>query len=335
MRALITGVGGFVGRHLARRLAGEGLEVWGIDRGKGGPEQPAVDGVRRVVHADLMDRDQTRRAIGEAAPDLVFHLAAQAAPAVAWKDPHATLHNNVFAQLGLLEALRDAGSAARIVVASSGEVYGAPAGPDELPVKETNPLRPTNPYALSKAAQDLMGYQYFSSYGMAIVRARPFNHLGPGQSADFVAPAFAQQVVEAEQGLREPVVRVGNLEAMRDFTDVRDVVRAYHLLALQGEPGEVYNIGSGAAVSVQSLLDFFLAHARVAIRVERDPERDRPVDVPCVYADTAKLRQATGWEPSVPIEETLSDVLEYWRARLQRPSPAGSGHGPHPYEPSP
>lgn len=306
-RAFITGIRGFAGQHLAELLERDGLDVWGISREAG--TQPE----EQVFEADLLDRESVRQALQKTAPDLVFHLAAQASVGVSWKDPEATIRNNVFAQLNLLEAIRDLGMGPRILVVSSNEVYGAPAGPEDLPFRETSPLRPNNPYALSKVTQDLMGYQYHATYGMPIVRVRPFNHLGPGQSDDFVAPSFARQVAEIEAGRRAPVISVGNLEAERDFSDVRDVVRAYHLVATKGEPGEVYNIGSGKAVSIQTLLDFFVRECRVPIKVEVDPERYRPVDVPRTWTDTTKLRKATGWRPSIPLERTLVDVLEYWR----------------------
>lgn len=307
MRALITGIRGFAGRHLAKLLQDEGLEVWGVSRETGTEQE------ERVFEADLLDRDAVGTALDKTAPDLIFHLAAQASVGVSWKDPEATIRNNVFAQLNLLEAIRELGMSPRVLVVSSNEVYGAPAGPDELPFRETSALRPNNPYALSKVAQDLMGYQYHATYGMPIVRVRPFNHLGPGQSDDFVAPSFARQVAEIEAGLRDPVIRVGNLEAERDFSDVRDVVRAYYLVTTKGEAGEVYNVGSGQAVSIQTVLDFFVQECRVPIKVEVDPERYRPVDVPRSWTDTTKLREATGWRPSIPLERTLVDVLEYWR----------------------
>lgn len=269
-----------------------------------------------LYETDLTERDQLSRAVEDAAPDLVFHLAAQSSVAQSWQDPEGTILNNVLGQLHLLEVLRQQGRTPRVLIVSSNEVYGAPAGPEELPLKETSPLRPNNPYAVSKVAQDMMGYQYFLSHGLPIVRVRPFNHIGPGQSDAFVASAFARQIAEAEAGLREPVIQVGNLEAMRDFTDVRDMMRGYYLAISRGQPGEVYNLGSQRATSVQRLLDIFLARSRVSVDVRRDPERYRPVDVPCVYADCSKFREATGWRPTIPLEQTLADVLEYWRAHV-------------------
>ncbi len=312
MRALITGIGGFAGRHLAGLLEAEGLEVWGIDRPKSDPPSP------RVLRFDLLDRGMAREALETAGPDLVFHLAAQSAPSLAWKDPEATLRNNLFVQMNLLEALRGLPLHPRVLVVSSGEVYGTP---QRLPVMEADPLLPTNPYALSKAVQDLMAYQYYAAFGIPIIRVRPFNHLGPGQSDDFVLPTLARQVAEVEAGKRPPVIQVGNLQARRDFTDVRDIVRAYYLAAVKGEPGNVYNIGSGRAVSIQSLLDFLLQETPTSIKVEQDPARYRPVDIPLAWTDAAKLRRVTGWRPTIPLETTVREVLEYWRARVGQTAP--------------
>lgn len=257
-----------------------------------------------------------RLALGAAAPDLVFHLAARPSVALSWQDPEGTMLTNIMGQLHLMEALWKLGMTPRVLVVSSNEVYGAPASEAELPIKESNPLRPSNPYAVSKVAQDMMGYQYFIGRGMPVVRVRPFNHLGPGQSDEFAASGFARQIAEAEQGQREPVIRVGNLDAIRDFSDVRDVVRGYYLALTQGQPGAVYNLGSGMPTSVRSLLDMLLVQSKTAVKVEQDPDRYRPVDVPCVYCDFELLREATGWAPSYPLEQTLKDVLEYWRGRM-------------------
>jgi GDP-4-dehydro-6-deoxy-D-mannose reductase len=203
----------------------------------------------------------------------------------------------------------------RILVVGSSEEYGL-VHPEELPIKENNPFRPLHSYALSKIGQDLLGLQYYLNYEVQAIRVRPFNHIGPRQRTGFVAPDFAQQIAEAEVSLREPVVRVGNLDAHRDFTDVRDVVRAYHLAITMGQAGEVYNIGSEQAHSIQDLLDILLAMSTVPITVERDPARMRPSDMPLVVADCSKFRAQTGWQPVIPFEDTLRDVLDYWRAQV-------------------
>jgi GDP-4-dehydro-6-deoxy-D-mannose reductase len=225
------------------------------------------------------------------------------------------LENNIRGQLNLLEAVRRSARAVRVLVIGSNEEYGAPR-PDELPFTEESPLRPNNPYAVSKVAQDFLGLQYYLAYGVEVVRVRPFNHTGPGQAPHFVVPAFASQVARIEVGLQPPVMQVGNLAAARDFTDVRDIVRAYHLAATEGEPGDVYNLASGRAESVQGLLGTLLSYARVEIRVEIDPDRYRPVDVPVAYGSAEKFRRRTGWSPQIPFEQTLWDTLEYWREQV-------------------
>ncbi len=319
LRALVTGIGGFAGRHLARHLLSEGIEVHGLIRPGRRDETAGALGQEVSLHqGDLLHGEDADRVVQAVRPDLVFHLAAQAFVPESWRDPAATYVTNVLGQLRLIEAvIRLDDPKPRLLVVSSNEVYGAPAGAEELPVRETNPLRPNNPYAVSKAAQDLMGYQYVASHGLPIVRVRPFNHIGPGQTDAYVAGAFARQVAEVEAGLREPVIRVGNLDAQRDFTDVRDIVRGYLLAVRHGVAGEVYILASGRTVAIRSILDFYVSRSTVPVRVEPDPARLRPMDVPLVYGDSSKLRTLCGWEPAIVLETTLSDVLEYWRARVR------------------
>ena len=325
MKALVTGIGGFAGSHLAEYLLAQGLEVCGILLpGEATTNLDAVKHCLTLHEADLTDAGGVCQVVEEERPDLVYHLAAQAAVSKSWEDPASTLIINIMSQLNLLQAVLAANIRPRILIVGSYEEYGS-LRPEELPAKETSPLHPTNPYGVSKIAQDMMGYQYFSSHGLCCVRVRPFNHLGPRQSETFVAPSFAKQVAEAEAGLREPVVRVGNLEAERDFTDVRDIVRGYYLALLHGEAGDVYNLGSGRATSVQCILDFFLAHAKIGLSVEQDPSLIRPLDVPMSVCDFSKLKDRTGWEPEIPLERTLSDVLEYWRNKV---APIASGLKP-------
>jgi GDP-4-dehydro-6-deoxy-D-mannose reductase len=202
------------------------------------------------------------------------------------------------------------------MVAGSNEEYGL-IRPDELPLTEDNPLRPNSPYGVSKVTQDMLGLQYFLSHQLPVIRVRPFNHIGPRQAPGFVAPDFALQIAQAEVGLRSPRIQVGNLNVHRDFTDVRDMVRAYYLAITFGVPGDVYNIGSGQSHSVHELLDVLLSYSHVQITVEPDPERLRPSDVPMVRCDASKFRALTGWEPTVPFKATLRDVLDYWRQRVQ------------------
>ena len=316
MRALVTGAGGFVGGHVcAHLLAHTDWELTGTVYPRPVETQPE-DLRLRLRHADLRDPEGVQALVTDVQPDYIFHLAAQSFVPASFADPWDTLQNNIRGQLNLLEAVRHSGRDVRVLVVGSNEEYGAPK-PDELPLTEENPLRPNNPYAVSKVAQDFMGLQYHLAYGLPVVRVRPFNHTGPGQASRFVVPAFASQIARIEAGLQEPVMKVGNLEVSRDFTDVRDIVRAYHLALTQGQPGEVYNLASGQPQSVRGLLETLLSYSQVDIRIERDPDRYRPVDVPEVYGSAEKFRQRTGWVPQISFDQTLQDVLEYWRNQIE------------------
>ncbi|MBU1878208.1 MAG: GDP-mannose 4,6-dehydratase, partial [Chloroflexi bacterium] len=290
------------------------LDVWGLDI-RFGHNVAHLDRLRQV-QADLNDAASMAHLIDQVRPDYVFHLAARATPSLSWQTPWITIHDNLHGQFNLLEALVNTSSEARVLVIGSGDEYGL-IQPQDLPVKENVPLRPNNPYAVSKAAQDLLGFQYYASHGLPVVRSRAFNHIGPRQSDAFVSASFARQIAEAEAGLREPVIRVGNLSAQRDFTDVRDIVRGYWLILKDGVPGQVYNLGSERAIAIEQLLDMLLAQSRVRIRIEIDPDRLRPSDVPILVSDCRKARERTGWQPLIPIEQSLTDVLDYWRARVR------------------
>lgn len=317
MRALITGAGGFVGDHLcAYFLAHTDWELLGTvypQPVEAQPEEPRL----RLTHMDLRDPGNVRALLDESRPDYVFHLAAQSIPAISFDDPWDTLETNIRSQLNILHAVRLFNLSTRVLVVGSNEEYGRPEK-GELPFTEETPLRPTSPYAVSKVTQDLMGLQFHLAYGIDVVRLRPFNHTGPGQSPRFVAPAFANQVARIEAGLQEPVVKVGNLSAARDFSDVRDIVRAYHLAATQGEPGEVYNLSSGQAHQISELLEMLLSFTDADIQVEGDPARYRPVDVPVVYGSAEKFHRQTGWQPEIPFEQTLRDTLDYWRGQYNK-----------------
>jgi len=316
-RALITGVSGFVGSHLAEYL----LEHtdWHVAGTVYGPEEN-IKHLRdrlELYPAELSELETVISILEQAKPDYIFHLAAQPLVSLSRRDPWGTMANNIRLQLNILEAVARLGLPARILVVGSSEEYGQ-VRPDELPIKETNPLRPTSPYAVSKVAQDMLGLQYHLSHKLFTVRVRSFNHIGPRQSLGFVAPDFASQIARAEAGLREPVIRVGNLEPQRDFSDVRDVVRGYHLLITQGEPGEVYNLGSEQARAVGELLEGLMAISKVSITVEQNPERLRPTDVPVIFGDCTKIREQTGWRPKISFEQSLQDVLDYWRERTRK-----------------
>jgi GDP-4-dehydro-6-deoxy-D-mannose reductase len=314
VRALITGASGFAGSHLADLLVQQGeREVWGTTR-DGMGEAAHLSGQVRFCTIDLTDPVAVTRLLEQCRPERIYHLAAQAYVPVSWKDPWPTLENNIRAQLNLLQAMVALDLDARMLCVSSVEIYGK-VRPEELPVNEKTALRPDSPYGVSKIAQDMLALQYFNSHALHAVRAHPFNHIGPRQNERFVAPAFARQIAEVEQGLRPPFIEVGNLDSRRDFVDVRDVVRAYYLLLEQGVPGEAYVIGRGEPHSVQHLLDLLLACSDRDIEVRQDPARMRPSDVPVSYADIAKIRATTGWSPQISLEQSVRDVLADWRGK--------------------
>jgi GDP-4-dehydro-6-deoxy-D-mannose reductase len=317
-RALITGITGFAGGHLAAHLLAQGdIELHGVAHamgyGVGHLERPVP-----VTIADLRDPQVVEDVLLDVRPNHIYHLAAQAYVPTAWQAPWDTFENNVRPELNILQLMVRERLDARLLVVASNEVYGV-ASPDKLPVDENTLLEPANPYGVSKVVQDLLARQYYLSHGVDVIRARAFNHLGPRQSPQFVAANFGRQIAEAEAGLREPVIHVGNLQSQRDFTDVVDVVRAYALLMEKGRSGEAYNVGSGQPRSVQSLLDILLKLSKIEVRVEEDPTRMRPSDVSVIYGDISKLRADTGWEPTVPFEESVCRVLAYWREDVRRP----------------
>ena len=317
MRVLITGFTGFVGSHLADYLvARSDIEVFGTLRWRSRLENVEHLGTRvRRIECDLRDPAAVRRALGEVRPDRIFHLAAQSYVPTSWLTPGETLGGNVLGQVNLFESIRDLDLPARVHIAGSSEEYGLVL-PHEVPIREENALRPLSPYAVSKVAQDLLAYQYWKSYRLHVVRTRGFNHTGPRRGEVFVTSNFARQIAQIEKGLREPVVHVGNLDSIRDFTDVRDMVRAYWLALERGEPGEVYNVCSGRRHSAHQVLDILLGLSHVKVEIRQDPARMRPSDVTLLVGDASKFRSATGWEPEIPFEVTLTDLLEYWRKRV-------------------
>ena len=318
MRVLITGITGMVGSHLAEYCLERGdVEVVGTVRWRSPRENIAgiVDRVQ-LVDCDLRDAASVRRLLERTQPEAIFHLAAQSFVPASWDGPADTLATNVGAQVHLLEAMRELGlTDVPLHIAGSSEEYGLVL-PEEVPITEENPLRPLSPYAVSKVTQDLLGWQYHRSFGLRTVRTRAFNHEGPRRGYVFVTSNFAKQIAEIEAGKRLPVLEVGNLEARRDWHDVRDTVVAYWLAAFEGEPGEVYNIGRGEATSVREMLDLLLSMAKVDVEVRPVPERMRPSDVELLVCDPSKFKQRTGWEPKIPFDQTLRDTLEYWRERV-------------------
>lgn len=301
MRALITGSQGFVGKYLRRELEENGYEVLGLDL------QPG----ERTVQADLLDPEQLAQAVRKAKPEAVFHLAGQADVARSWKIPQKTMEINVIGAVNLMEAVRLFDPGVRMVIVGSSDQYGN-LGEAGQCVRETLDTRPQTPYAVSKKAQEEMARVYTRAYGMHICMTRSFNHGGAGQRLGFLIPDFAAGIVRVERGEAE-VLKVGNLSARRDFTHVRDVVRAYRLIAEKGRPGEVYNVGSGTTYSAQEILDRLRAMASRPIPVEQDPAKMRPSDTPVICCDHSKLTQDTGWEPEIPLEVILRETLEWFR----------------------
>lgn len=315
-KALITGITGFAGSHLAELLLEQDFEVYGTVRPRSKTDN--IDNIKRKIileDADVLDSHSLYAILRKIKPDYVFHLAAQSFVQSSWASPATTMEINIVGSVHLFEAVRQAEVKPVIQIACSSEEYGL-VFPNETPVKETNPLRPLSPYAVSKVAMDYLGYQYYQSYGMKIVRTRGFNHTGPRRGEVFVTSNFAKQIAEIEKGLKEPVLEVGNLDAKRDWTDVRDMVRAYLLSVEKCEYGEVYNICSERAVKVEDMLNMLLSQSRVKVKVKKDPVRMRPSDVPILLGDCSKFKKATGWEPEISFKKTLEDLLNYWRERV-------------------
>jgi GDP-4-dehydro-6-deoxy-D-mannose reductase len=323
MRALITGITGFAGSHLADYLLAHQpqVEIYGTRRWRSPMDNLAhlapelASGKIKLIETDLRDYSSVRTCLEEARPDYVFHLAAQSFVPTSWSAPAETLNTNIVGQTNIFEAIRHLGLDPVVQIACSSEEYGL-VYPEETPIKESNPLRPLSPYAVSKVAQEYLGYQYFMSYGLKVIRTRGFNHTGPRRGDVFVTSNFAKQLASIKLGLQEPVIRVGNLDAVRDFTDVRDMVRAYWLGVTKAKPGEVYNIATGYGITIRELLDRLIELAGVEVTVQPDPARMRPSDVEILIGDSSKFRADTGWQPEIPLEQTLRDVVFYWIARL-------------------
>jgi len=318
MRVLITGITGFAGSHLADYILENHPDVrlYGLVRWRSRMENILhIQEKIELFEADLKDIVSLRKSLAEIKPDRIFHLAAQSFVPFSWKCPAETFAINAIGQINLFEAILSLGLSPKIQVAGSSEEYGL-VNSDEVPMREENPLRPLSPYAVSKVAQDFLAWQYFKSYGLRTVRTRGFNHTGPRRGEVFICSNFAKQIAEIEKKKREPVIFVGNLEAKRDFTDVRDTVRAYWLSLEKGEEGEVYNIGKGKTCSMKEVLDILLSKSKVHVKIEVDSKRLRPSDVPVLLSDCTRFRKLTGWEPKIPFSQSLQDLLDYWRERV-------------------
>jgi GDP-4-dehydro-6-deoxy-D-mannose reductase len=315
VRILITGISGFVGPYLARHIAETApeAEVWGLVWA--GDPAKAPSSVQQI-EGDLTDVSSLTIALNQVRPDIIFHLAAASSVASSWDHPGRFLEVNAIGTVNLLEVARTLDTDTRVVVSSSAEVYGV-VPTDLQPITEDSPLEPLSPYAASKAAQDLLTAQYFHGYGMSTIRLRLFPHTGPRRPTQFVASSFAHQIARIEREIDPPQLTVGNLEAVRDFTDVRDVARAYWLAATRGISGEAYNVCSRRRTSIRRVLDMLLAHSEAEVEVEVDPDRLRAADIPCLVGDHSKFSDITGWQPEIPLAETLGDLLDWWRENIE------------------
>ena len=312
MKALITGITGFVGSHLAEHLIARGDEVYGTVRWRSRLDNIThIKDKIKLIETDIRDSYSIEKTLREVQPDVIFHLAAQSFVHSSFNAPQETLSTNIIGTVNLLEAVRSLKSNPVIQIAGSSEEYGF-VKPNETPIRETNPLRPLSPYGVSKVAEDMLAYQYHKSYGLKTVITRAFNHEGPRRGEVFSTSNFAKQIAEIEKG-KEPVIHVGNLNASRDFTDVRDVVRAYMISTEKCDYGEAYNICSGKAWKISDMLNLLLSMSQKKIEVRQDPTRMRPSDVEILLGDSTKFNQKTGWAPKIPFETTMKDLLDYWR----------------------
>ena len=320
MRAIVTGAYGFVGRYLTRELAEAGYEVLAEDIIDLCPSNRSANGFEELPEGvvykkcDLLNASAVEKLVKEWNPDAVFHLAAQSSGALSFEDPVGTVRTNVLGFLNLIEAVRKNKKSARILAVGSCEEYGKRPS-EEMPLSENAGIEPANPYAASKAAQTILALQYSRAFDMDIIVTRSFNHTGPGQSIRFVLPSFARQCARVKAGIDAPVIKTGNLDVLRDFLDVRDVVRAYRALVEKGEKGHIYNVCSGEGLNLQNALKMIINEAGITVDIQTDPDLLRPVDVPVFTGSNRKLRNDTGWERKITAKEMISDLLKYWCER--------------------
>ena len=310
-KGLIIGAAGFVGNYLINEIYANGIEAYATKL----PHEKLENDHAIIYDLDIMDRDAVAALLFEVRPDYIFHLAAQSSVGYAWKNPYLTVDVNIKGSLNVLDAIRELFYKPRVLLIGSGEEYGHIKS-DETPITENNHIRPGNIYAATKACQNMIGNIYAQAYDMELMMIRAFNHIGPGQAPTFVVSDFCKQVAEIEKGLREPVMMVGNLDARRDFTDVRDVVKAYVKLIELGISGETYNVGSGNAKVIRQILDIIVSMSKSNIKVQIDSNKIRPVDVPIIEADITKIHELTGWKPEISIEQTIKETLDYWREHI-------------------
>lgn len=315
MRVFLTGATGFAGSHLVDRLLAAGHQLFALVHSASSHQELPQDAGIETVVGDLLDEESLKTAVSQARPDVIYHLAGQAYPARSWQIPVQTMMVNTIGTINLLEAAVAFGRP-RVVVVTSADVYGL-VSPEEMPLTEAVPPAPRHPYGVSKLSAGQYVPLYWQRYQLPVVEARPFNHIGPRQALGFVVPDFASQLAAIKLGQQPPKLSVGNLDAERDFTDVRDVARAYTLLAEKGQPGETYFICSGQPVSIHYLLTALAELAEVAVEIEYDPERMRPSDTPRLYGSYAKIQRDTGWQPQIHLRESLAEALADWVARLE------------------
>jgi GDP-4-dehydro-6-deoxy-D-mannose reductase len=313
MRTLITGISGFTGSHLAEFLLSKGYKVYGTfyDKSTFSNLNGFIDKIT-LFECDIRNYDTLKKIIKKVQPDEIYHLAAISFIPIAVKNPELTFDTNLFGTLNLYQAVIDLKMSPKILFVGSADEYGL-IKEDDLPIKETCPLCPTNPYAISKMSADFLSYFYFKKYHLKIIRVRPFNHIGPRQSPEFVCSDFAKQIAEIEKEIREPIIKVGNLEAKRDFTDVRDMVRAYWLAVQKGVSGEIYNICSERAISIKKVLNMFLNISLKDVEIKPDPKKFRALEIPFLVGYSLKFRKQTGWKQKISLNKTMEDILNYWR----------------------
>ncbi|NTU69688.1 NAD-dependent epimerase/dehydratase family protein [bacterium] len=316
MKVFITGITGFVGRYLTEYLLDQKGVVVG---GTSFLETPAkaqklFNKKVKIYKVDLLNKSKIDSSIKSFKPDVIFHLAGISSTSNAWEDSEFTLKNNIFGQLNLLNSIKEYSPKARLFIVSSAQVYGNVSKKD-LPTSELVFPKPTNPYSVSKLSQEMLGYQFFNSFGLDVVILRPSNHIGPRQEGNFVVSRFAEQIANIDRGLAKPTMSVGNLEAMRDFTDVRDIVKAYFIAIKKAKKGEVYNLGSDKAIKIKDILNILLSFSSKKITVEQDKRFMHPSDIPVIEVSSVKFRRATGWRPKIIIKETLKEALTYWKEK--------------------
>ena len=310
MKALITGINGFVGEYLSDFLISNQIDVYGTVLS----EEVSIENIsdNKIFKMDLLDKNEVNKIIAEINPDYIFHLAGQSSVALSWKKPDLTINVNVIGTINLLEAVKLYSNKSKVLIVGSSDQYGI-VNPEQCPISENTPMNPQSPYATSKKTQEEIAIQYFKAFKIDTIIVRAFNHIGPKQNKGFVIADFASQIAEIEKEKKAAIIKVGNLDAKRDFTDVRDVVRAYYLVMTNGKPGEIYNVGSGITYKIKEILDKLLSLAKVSIYIEKDNDKMRPSDVPLIQCDNSKISTECGWTLQYPIDQTLIDTLNYWR----------------------